>query len=105
MQIVYRAADLNDAHIVAGLLQSHGIEAYVGGHYLQGGVGDLAPVDLAKVYVEEEDADAAKEHVEAYQSQPNTLEVPSVAKHSSKTLVFALGFGAITLLVYLVAWT
>ncbi|WP_303285526.1 DUF2007 domain-containing protein [Marinobacter sp. SS8-8] len=34
MQIAYRARDITEAHIVAGLLEANGIEAFVGGHCL-----------------------------------------------------------------------
>lgn len=41
MQIAYRARDITEAHIVAGMLEANGIDAYVGGHYLQGAMGKL----------------------------------------------------------------
>tara|TARA_R110002124_G_scaffold85971_3_gene222644 strand:- start:33411 stop:33530 length:120 start_codon:yes stop_codon:yes gene_type:complete len=34
LQIAYRARDITEAHIVAGLLEANGIEAFVGGHCL-----------------------------------------------------------------------
>jgi len=48
---VYDAGDITEAHIVRGLLQANGIEAHVGGHYLQGGVGELAAQGFASVLV------------------------------------------------------
>ncbi|MGB0864866.1 MAG: DUF2007 domain-containing protein [Granulosicoccaceae bacterium] len=102
--IAYRAANLTDAHIVAGLLESHGISSHVGGHFLQGGVGDLAPTDLAQVYVEEQDFEAAMEHIDAYTSEQTTLEAPSIAQHSNKTLLLLLGFALIVGLSYAIAW-
>ncbi len=104
MQLIYRAANLTDAHILAGLLESHGITAHVSGHYLQGGVGDLAPTDLARVLVEDEDTEAAMEHVIAYQAETTTLEPPSIARHSNKVLLVALSFAAIVIVSYLIAW-
>ena len=59
MKLIYRARDVTEAHIVSGLLKSNGIVAHVGGHYLQGGVGDLAAMDFATISVSEEDVDAA----------------------------------------------
>lgn len=67
MKIVYKANDILEAHIVAGMLQSGNIEAHVGGHYLQGAVGDLAPVGLASVSVADEDADAALQMIREYE--------------------------------------
>lgn len=59
MKLIYRARDVTEAHIVSGLLKSNGIVAHVGGHYLQGGVGDLAAMDFATISVSEKDVDAA----------------------------------------------
>lgn len=67
MKIVYRANDILEAHIVAGMLQAGDIETHVGGHYLQGAVGDLAPVGLASVSVADEDADAALRIIREYE--------------------------------------
>jgi hypothetical protein len=54
MQLVFRAGNILEAHIVAGLLQSHGIYSHVGGHFLQGAVGDLPASDFAHVFVDDE---------------------------------------------------
>ena len=70
MITVYRAANILEAHIVAGMLEAEGITTYVAGHYLQGGVGELAPLDMARVDVDEEKYDEAKIHVERYESAP-----------------------------------
>lgn len=66
MKIVYRANDIIEAHIVAGMLRAHGIEPHVGGHYLQGAVGDLAMDGFANVMVEEDGFDAAIRIVREY---------------------------------------
>ncbi len=54
MKIIFQAADIVEAHLVAGLLQSEGIEAHVSGHYLQGAIGDISPVGFANVLIPEE---------------------------------------------------
>ena len=64
---IYNAKDITEAHIIKGLLQTYGIEAYVGGQYLQGGVGDLAAMDFATVSVADEMADAATELLIKYE--------------------------------------
>ncbi len=66
MKIVYRANDIIEAHIVAGMLRAHGVEPHVGGHYLQGAVGDLAMDGFANVMVDEDDFDAASRIVREY---------------------------------------
>ncbi|WP_082627883.1 DUF2007 domain-containing protein [Pseudohongiella spirulinae] len=67
MKIIYHAADIVEAHIVAGLLQSHGIDAHVGGHYLQGGAGGLPLQGLATVQVHDDDCQAAQSVIDDYE--------------------------------------
>ncbi len=69
MQIVYRAADIIEANIVAGMLQANGIDAHVGGYYLQGGIGELAVQDFASVSVENEAVAQAEVLIAAYQQE------------------------------------
>ena len=69
MRIVYRAENITEAEIVRGMLQSHDIEAHVSGYYLQGGIGDLQPTDLAKVHVSDEDFNQARELLVEYEGQ------------------------------------
>jgi Putative prokaryotic signal transducing protein len=66
VKIVYRASDIIEAHIVAGMLRAHDIEPHVGGHYLQGAVGDLAMDGFANVLVAEDDYDNAIDLVREY---------------------------------------
>ncbi len=67
MEIVFTGHNLTEAHIVAGMLRAHDIDAHVGGHYLQGGVGDMAALDFAKVYVGPEDLDHARRLIADYE--------------------------------------
>jgi hypothetical protein len=68
LKIIYRAGDLSEAHIVAGLLEANGIDSHVGGHYLQGGIGELAAADFATVHVADEDVARAKAIIAEYES-------------------------------------
>ncbi len=68
MQIIFRASNILEAHIVAGLLDSHGIESHVAGHYLQGAVGDLPASDFAHVLVSNEDSEAANKLILKYEN-------------------------------------
>ena len=68
MKIIYKASDTIEAHIVAGMLNANGVRAYVGGHYLQGGIGELAPMDFANVSVADEDVEPALRVVRDYES-------------------------------------
>jgi hypothetical protein len=76
MKLVYNANDIMEAHIVAGMLHAEGIEAHVGGHYLQGGVGELPMTDFATVSVAEDDVSEARKIIERYQADVNTVELP-----------------------------
>lgn len=64
---IFDASDITEAHIVRGMLEAHGIEAHVGGHYLQGGVGDLVAQGFATVHVEEAEALDARSLIDAYE--------------------------------------
>lgn len=68
MQLVFRAGNILEAHIVAGLLNSHGIESHVGGHFLQGAVGDLPAADFAHVFVDEADIEQAEAIIADYEN-------------------------------------
>jgi len=68
LKTVFRANDIVEAHIVAGMLQSQGIKTFVGGHYLQGAVGDLAVQGFAEVQVLEDDVDLAKSLITEYET-------------------------------------
>ena len=67
MKLVYSASDIIEANIVAGMLQANGIDAHVGGYYLQGGIGELAARDFANVHVADEDVELAKSLIEDYE--------------------------------------
>ncbi|MBS8239523.1 DUF2007 domain-containing protein [Marinobacter lipolyticus] len=68
MQIAYRARDITEAHIVAGLLEANGIETYVGGHYLQGAMGEIGTAGFSNVHVADEDLYRARQLVSEYES-------------------------------------
>lgn len=67
MKLIFQANNILEAHIVAGLLQSHNINAHVGGFYLQGAVGDLPATDFAHVFVNDEDTLEAEQLINLYE--------------------------------------
>jgi len=80
MKIVYRAGDITEAEIIKGMLLSYDIEAHVSGYYLQGGIGEMSPLDLAKVHVADEDYERANEILREYEgNQPPQAEAGSLA--------------------------
>lgn len=68
MQIAYRARDITEAHIIAGMLGAHGIEAHVGGHYLQGAMGEIGAAGFSNVHVDDEDVYRARALIDDYES-------------------------------------
>ena len=77
MRIVYRAGSIIEAEIIKGMLLSNDIEAYVSGFYLQGGIGEIAPTDLAKVHVPDDDYERAREVVLEYEGNQVELISPN----------------------------
>ena len=69
---IYNARDTTEAHIVRGMLDAHGIEAYVNGFYLQGGIGELASHDYASVSVPDDKSTQARKLIEEYENQPTS---------------------------------
>ncbi len=102
MKTIYRAGSITEAHIVAGMLEAQGIDNHVGGHYLQGAVGEVAPLDFARVLVADEDYEAALPLIAAYEnSQPSYTEEQD--KPSNSNGLFskkALFWGVIALLAW-----
>ena len=67
MKKIYSATDLTDAHIIKGLLESHGITAQVNGGFLSGGIGELPPLDLVTVSVEDGQLEEAQRVLKEYE--------------------------------------
>jgi len=97
---IYSAADITEAHIVRGMLEAHGIEAHVGGHYLQGGVGELAAMDFASVHVENEFEQDARKIVEQYENNAEKPDNRSVKTNYSFWFALVIWI-VIALLVYI----
>jgi len=71
---VYSANSSIEAHLVKNLLEQHGIEAYVAGHYLQGGIGELPVFDLIQVQVADPDETAALKIIRDYEAGAFSLD-------------------------------
>ena len=65
---IYNATSTTEAHIIKGLLEQHGIEAQVDGHYLQGALGELPVIDLIQVSVNDDDETRALQIIENYEA-------------------------------------
>jgi len=65
---VYSANSTTEAHLIKNLLEQYGIPAYVAGHYLQGGLGELPVVNLIQVQVDADDESAAQKIIQDYEA-------------------------------------
>lgn len=96
MKTVYLAANITEAEILRGLLLSAGIESHVSGFYLQGGIGELAATDSARLLVEDDDVEKALEVIQDYdpraslpqESQQNTVSAGNFWLVAAMVLVF-----------------
>lgn len=75
MITVYEASDITEAHIVRGMLQAHGIDAHVGGYYLQGGIGELPVQGFASVMVARSEVVTARMLIESYENGETALPI------------------------------
>lgn len=90
MLIAYRARDIAEAHIVSGMLQAQGIDAHVGGHYLQGAMGEIGAAGFSNVHVEDDDYPRARALIAEYEaSRPDTATDPD---SGSRVNQYAVGF-------------
>lgn len=69
MEIVYRASDIVEAHIVAGMLQAAGVQAHVSGHFLQGAVGEVSTMGFANVLAAGPDLELARQLIAEYRER------------------------------------
>jgi hypothetical protein len=60
MKCVYETSTGLDAHMILNLLEQEGISGRVDGEYLQGGIGELQPMNFVRVLVSEDDYAEAK---------------------------------------------
>lgn len=67
MIIIYHANHSIEAHIVAGMLRAHGIDAFTSGDYLQGIAGEIGAQGFSHVMVAEADRDAAQQVISEYE--------------------------------------
>jgi hypothetical protein len=83
---VFRGSDYIEAQLITGLLRQAGIEVFLQGAYLQGGLGDLPATGHLAIFVDESDRTAAERIIKAYErgelsidedSEPPAADTPS----------------------------
>ena len=63
---IFSATSTTEAHLLKGLLQQHGIEAHVTGHYLQGAFGELPVTNMIQILVDSTDEKRARDVIDKY---------------------------------------
>lgn len=74
MQRIHEPTDLMEAQMLISMLRSEGIEVYLQGADLVGGMGELPALGLLALMVEDEDALRARELILSYQQATPVLE-------------------------------
>ena len=60
MKLVYQASDVIQGHLIKNMLEQAGINSFIHGESLQGGIGDLQAFGFVQVMVNERDYDEAR---------------------------------------------
>ncbi|MFV1920985.1 MAG: DUF2007 domain-containing protein [Methylotenera sp.] len=80
MITIYHAANSLDAYMIKGLLEQYGIQAYVQGEYLQGGIGELPTFGLVSVTIDDEHQLEAKKIIMKWESA-TIIEEETITNH------------------------
>ena len=91
MKCAYEAASGVDAHMVAHLLEQHGLDSRIDGEFLASGVGELPAAGLVRVMVEERHHDRAREVIRKWEAESPPASELAIAKPSYAPAWFALG--------------
>jgi len=71
---VYSAETTTDAHLIKGLLEQNGVDAFVSGHYLQGAFGELPVINMIQIMVDSQDEQQARDILNDYEAGKYTLD-------------------------------
>lgn len=74
MQRIHEPADLLEAQMLMSMLRSEGIEVFLQGADLVGGMGELPALGLLGLMVEDEDAQHARKLISSYQQATPVLD-------------------------------
>ena len=74
MKSVYRGSDYFEAQILTGLIGQAGLQVYLQGTALQGGLGEVPAIGHLSIAVNDTDKHRAIEIIEAYERGDYALE-------------------------------
>jgi len=84
VQRIHEPADLMEAQMLMSMLRSEGIEVYLQGADLVGGMGELPALGLLGLMVEDEDAQRARELIASYQQATPVLDAATDGQSAVK---------------------
>ena len=71
---VYRGSDYFEAQLLKGLLEQQGLQVFLQGAALQGGMGDLPALGHLSITVNDADQQRAEEIIAAYEAGDYSLD-------------------------------
>lgn len=81
MVSVFRSSDYIQAQLLAGLLREQGIDVFVQGALLQGGIGELPATGHLSILVDDRDQTAAARIIDAYERGDLAIDDEDTDKH------------------------
>ena len=74
MIAVYQGSDYFEAQLLTGLMEQAGLQVFLQGAALQGGMGDLPALGHLSITVNDADGDRGLEIIQAYENGDYALE-------------------------------
>jgi len=71
---VYRSGDYFEAQLLTGLMEQEGLQVFLQGAALQGGLGDLPAMGHLSITVNDADQQRAEEIISAYENGDYSLD-------------------------------
>tara|TARA_B110000027_G_scaffold72770_1_gene77528 strand:- start:6316 stop:6552 length:237 start_codon:yes stop_codon:yes gene_type:complete len=71
---VYRSGDYFEAQLLTGLMEQEGLQVFLQGAALQGGLGDLPTMGHLSITVNDADQQRAEEIISAYENGDYSLD-------------------------------
>lgn len=71
---VYRGSDYFEAQLLKGLMEQQGLQVFLQGAALQGGMGDLPALGYLSITVNDADQQRAEEIIAAYEAGDYSLD-------------------------------
>ena len=71
---VYRGSDYFEAQLLKGLMEQQGLQVFLQGAALQGGMGDLPALGHLSIIVNDADQQRAEEIIAAYEAGDYSLD-------------------------------